>query len=102
MRTALTLTAVVLAAMSTPAISQTNDRGSAASTTGTTKPHHEMTRGVPGVAAAAGRNARGAVDVDVDHNTNVRNAPGVRNTDRGTSGTPQTTDTTRAPRNDRN
>jgi len=102
MRTALTLATMAFAAACVPAIAQTNDRGTAATTTGTTTTQQEMNRGVPGVDVDAGKNARGAVDVDVDHNTNVRNAPGVRSTDRGAPGTTDRTDTSRAPRSDRN
>ena len=87
MKTALTLTALALAAVCTPAISQTNDRGTAATTTGTTTTQQEMNKGVPGVDVDVGRNANGAVDVDRDHNTNVRNAPGMRGADRSANDT---------------
>jgi hypothetical protein len=102
MRAALTLAALALATMSAPAISQTNDRGTAATTTGTTTTQQEMNRGVPGVDVDVGRNAQGAVDVDRDHNTNVRNAPGMRNTERGAATTTNMNDGTRTRRNDRN
>lgn len=101
MRTALTLAAVALATLCAPALSQTNDRGSAATSTGTTTTQQEMNRGVPGVDVDVGRNANGAVDVDRDHNTNVRNAPGVRQADRGATATSDM-NATRTPRNDRN
>jgi hypothetical protein len=102
MRTALTLTVLALAALCTPAMSQTNDRGTAATTTGTSTTQQEMNRGVPGVDVDVGRNANGAVDVDRDHNTNVRNAPGVRDADRSATGTAGMNESTRAPRSDRN
>jgi len=101
MRTALTLAAVALATLCAPALSQTNDRGSAATSTGTTTTQQEMNRGVPGVDVDVGRNANGAVDVDRDHNTNVRNAPGVRQADRGATATSDM-NATRTPRTDRN
>jgi hypothetical protein len=102
MRTVLTLASLALATLCTQAISQTTDRGTAATTTGTTTTQQEMNRGVPGVDVDVGRNARGAVDVDRDHNTNVRNAPGVRNAERGAAATSEMNDTTRTPRDDRN
>jgi hypothetical protein len=97
MRTASTLAALALAGACLPALSQTpTDKGTAATTTGTTTTQQEMNRGVPGVDVDVGRNARGAVDVDRDHNTNVRNAPGVRDVNRNAEG-----DMNRAPRADR-
>lgn len=66
----------------------------AATSTGTSTTQSEMNRGVPGVDVDAGRNARGAVDVTVDKNTNASNV-GTDASGSATSGT------TRAPRADR-
>lgn len=81
MRISPILAALALAGVCAPAMSQTTDRGSAATSTGTTTTQQEMNRGVPGVDVDVGRNARGAVDVDVDRKTDTRNAPGARDTD---------------------
>jgi hypothetical protein len=67
---------------------------SAATSTGTSTTQTEMNRGVPGVDVDAGRNARGAVDVTVDKNTNAANV----GTDANSSAT---SGTTRPPRADR-
>jgi hypothetical protein len=97
MRTPSTLAALVLASACLPALAQTTtDRGNAATSTGTTTTQQEMNRGVPGVDVDVGRNASGAVDVDRDRNTNVRNAPGMRETAPNAGG-----DVNRAPRADR-
>jgi|EndMetStandDraft_2_1072991.scaffolds.fasta_scaffold695215_1 hypothetical protein len=81
MRALSTLAALAIAGACVPALAQTTTSpGTAATTTGTTTSQQEMNRGVPGVDVDVGRNARGAVDVDVDRKTNVRNAPGARDT----------------------
>ncbi len=102
MRALSILSALAIASVCAPALSQTaTERGSAGSTTGTTTSQEEMNRGVPGVDVDAGRNAKGAIDVDRDQNTNVRNAPGARDLDRRTGDKPTGTDGARAPRADR-
>lgn len=102
MKTLSILSALAIASVCAPALSQTaTERGSAGSTTGTTTSQEEMNRGVPGVDVDAGRNARGAVDVDRDQNTNVRNAPGAREMDRKTGDEPRGTGGEPAPRADR-
>lgn len=99
MRTVSTLAALAMACIGTPALSQTpTDPGTAGSTTGTTTTQQEMNRGVPGVDVDVGRNAQGAIDVDRDRNTNVRNAPGVR---RDAAGTGDMNEGTRPARDDR-
>jgi hypothetical protein len=70
-----------------------------AQTSGTTQ--SEMNRGVPGVDVDAGRNARGAVDVDVNRPRNERGVPGVDvDVGRNARGAVDV-DRTRAPRADR-
>lgn len=99
MRTISTLAALAIACVCTPALSQTpTDPGAAGSTTGTTTTQQEMNRGVPGVDVDAGRNAQGAIDVDRDRNTNVRNAPGMR---RDATGAGDPNQGMRAARDDR-
>lgn len=66
----------------------------AATSTGTSTSQTEMNRGVPGVDVDAGRNARGAVDVTTDKNTNAANV----GTDASGSAA---TGSTRPPRADR-
>jgi hypothetical protein len=67
----------------------------AATSTGTSTSQSEMNRGVPGVNVDVGRNASGAVDVQVDKNTSARNL--------GTDASGSATDAppTRAARADR-
>lgn len=102
MRTLSILSALAIAGMSGSALAQTaTEQGAAGSTTGTTTSQQEMNRGVPGVDVDAGRNAGGAIDVDRDQNTNVRNAPGARQLDREMSDEPRGTGSQRAPRADR-
>lgn len=101
----------------TPAQTPNSDADKAATTTGTTTPQSEMNRGVPGVNVDVGRNANGAVDVDVDRNTNARNLPGGSNnrttdgngnsvrrdsTGAATNGTGTDSPSMRTPRADRN
>jgi hypothetical protein len=99
MRTVSTLAALAIAGICMPALSQTSTSpGTAGSTTGTTTTQQEMNRGVPGVDVDAGRNASGAVDVDRDRNTNVRNAPGMN---RDATGAGDMNQGTRPARDDR-
>lgn len=81
MRTLSILSALAMVGVCASVPAQTADQGSAGSTTGTTTSQEEMNRGVPGVDVDAGRNAGGAVDVDRDQNTDVRNAPDARDAD---------------------
>ena len=73
----LTLAATLLSlagfASAQQAPSTNKPDASAATTTGTSTSQTEMNRGVPGVDVDAGRNAKGAVDVTVDKNTNASN-----------------------------
>ena len=66
----------------------------------------EMQRGVPGVDVDAGRNARGAVDVDVNRDTRTERDRGVPGVDvdvgRNARGAVDVDTGTRAPRADRN
>jgi hypothetical protein len=73
---------------------------SAATTTGTSTSQTEMNKGVPGVNVDVGRNApSGAVNVDVDRNTDARNLGNTSSS--GTSDSTTTTRTTRTARADR-
>lgn len=99
MRALSILSALAIASVCMPALSQTaTEPSSAGSSTGTTTSQEEMNRGVPGVDVDAGRNASGAVDVDRDQNTDARNAPGAREMDRETG---DEAGEARAPRADR-
>ena len=66
----------------------------------------EMQRGVPGVDVDAGRNARGAVDVDMNRDTRTERDRGVPGVDvdvgRNARGAVDVDTGTRAPRADRN
>jgi hypothetical protein len=94
----LTLAATLLSlaglASAQQAPSTNKPDASAATSTGTSTTQTEMNRGVPGVDVDAGRNAKGAVDVTVDKNTNASN---VGTNASGTAAT----GSTRAPRADR-
>lgn len=102
MRTLSIVSALAIAGLCAPALAQTSTSpGTAGSTTGTTTSQQEMNRGVPGVDVDAGRNAQGAVDVDRDQNTNVRNAPGAQDMERATTPATDADRGARAPRADR-
>lgn len=94
---ALLVFAGVAHAQQTPDANKPNP--SAATSTGTTTSQSEMNRGVPGVNVDVGRNARnGAVNVDVDKNTDSRNVTNNRNRTDARTGTNAGQ---RAPRADR-
>lgn len=102
MRTLSIVSALAIAGFCAPALSQTTtNQGTAGSTTGTTTSQQEMNRGVPGVDVDAGRNAQGAVDVDRDQKTNVRNAPGASEMNREAGEMKDDARGARAPRADR-
>lgn len=101
MRMLPTLAALAIASVCAPALAQTTSPGTAGSTTGTSTSQQEMNRGVPAVDVDVGRNAAGAIDVDRDKNTNIRNAPGMRGTDRAPGAASDMDPSTRAPRADR-
>jgi hypothetical protein len=99
-RTALIAASFVALAGVAQAQSSTTPANNAATSTGTSTSQTEMNRGVPGVDVDVGRNAKGAVDVTADRNTDASNVTGRDNTT-STSGTADTTRTTRAARADR-
>lgn len=101
MKTAIAL--ITLALATAGAYAQTGSTSDPANSTGTSTSQQEMNRGVPAVDADVGRNARGAIDVDVDRNTSTRNLPGVGSNNRtGSDASTSGTGTERAARADRN
>lgn len=98
-RMTLAATAAALLALSGAAQAQSNTDGRTSQS--------EMQRGVPGVDVDVGRNAKGAVDVDVNRNARSERDRGVPGVDvdvgRNAKGAVDVnTGSTRAPRADRN
>jgi hypothetical protein len=106
-RSAIAAVLVSLLAAAGIAQAQSSSTGSssqnnAATSTGTSTSQSEMNRGVPGVDVDVGRNAKGAVDVTADHNTDTRNVTGNDATSTsGTSDANRSGTRTRAARADR-
>lgn len=80
-RNTFVATVVALAAVGAAQAADQSNAG-----TGTTAAQREMNRGVPGVDVDVGKNAKGAVDVNVNRNNANEPAPSSNETARGVPG----------------